>query len=181
LSYVPFLDGPGRINDYVKLNEKIYKINHVEDFLSPFIGFNSTNNTWQTTVFNLLAPRGDTAFRDLTITDLAELRLLQITGIEITAPFLAISLRQPAKMTRWGAGDIPEGQVNGLQSPLGAPIRLRNLFSVQEKPVQMRAINLLVSKRVIPRVILRGFLYELVAGPTTAPPVFFEPPIGGIE
>lgn len=182
MSYAPFIHGPGRVNDVVKFDQKYYKITHVEDFLSPAIGFNSTNNTWQTTIFNALAARGDTGFRDLDITNIQEARLLQVTGIEVTAPFLLVSLRQPAKMTRWGAGDVPEGHLDGFRSPLCAPLRLRNLFTVQQKPLQMRAQNSLRANPIVPRAYLRGFLYELDSSPLKATPaVFFEPPIGGIE
>lgn len=178
MSYSPFLEGPGRKGDFVKLNGNIYKISHVEDFLSPRIGWDGTD--WSITAFTALAARGDTTHRNLAITNVAELRLLQVCGVEISSPFLRISMRQPAKMTRWGAGDVPEGEISGFQSPLGSPIRLRNLFSVNEKPLQMRGQNVLVAHTIIPRVMLRGFLYELEAGPTQVS-VFFEPPIGGIE
>jgi len=182
LSYSPFLHGPGRVNDIVKFNQKGYKIIHVEDFLSPAMGFNSANNTWQTVVFNALAARGDTGFRDLDITNVRESLLLQVTGIEFASPFLLVSLRQPAKMTRWGAGDVPEGQIDGFRSPLSAPIRLRNLFTVQEKPLQMRAQNSLIANPIVPRLYLRGFLYELDSRLVTpVPPYAFEVPIGGIE
>ena len=179
MSYIPFITGPGRNRDYVKLNGNIYRIVHVEDFLSPPIGWDGTR-AWDITTFAALAARGATGFRNLTITDLAELRLLQITGLEINSPYLLCSLRQPAKMTRWGAGDVPEGQLDGFRSPVGAPLRLRNLFSVNEKPVQLRAQNSCVAHSVTPRLLLRGFLYELEAGPKTVD-YFFEPPIGGIE
>jgi len=180
MSYQPFIHGPGRVGDYVKLNGNIYRIVHVEDFLSPLIGWNSSSNEWNIDVFDSLAGRGDTGFHDVGITDVAEARLLQITGIELNSPYIACSLKQPAKITRWGAGDVPEGQVNGFQSPLGSPLRLRNLFSVQAKPIQLRARNLLVAHEVVPKVTLRGFLYELEAGPKTVK-VYYEPPIGGIE
>lgn len=91
--------------------------------------------------------------------------------------------RQPAKMTRWGAGNVAEGVMDALNSPLGAPMRLRNLYSVNEKPIQLRAISVVQATRIQPMIRLRGFLYELEAlKKGVAPPrVFFEPPIGGIE
>ncbi|MFQ6064229.1 MAG: hypothetical protein ACE5L6_02020 [Candidatus Bathyarchaeia archaeon] len=180
MSYQPFIDGPGRVNDYVKLNGTIYKIIHVEDFFSPRIGFNTTSNEWQITTFNQLAVGGDTGHRNVNITNVTLMRLLQLTGIEIFTSWLDISLRQPSKMTRWGGGDVPEGIITGLRSPVGAPIRLRNLFTVNEKPIQMRAQNVATTIRVRPMVTLRGFLYELEEGPKQVAH-YYEPPIGGIE
>lgn len=180
MSFQPFIDGPGRVNDYVKLPDNIYKILHVEDVLSPRIGYNLANNTWQTTVFNQIAPRFDTTFRNVDITNVTAHRLLQITGIELFTGMVEISLRQPAKMTRWGAGAVAEGTLTNLRSPLGAPLRLRNLYTVNEKPIQLRAVSLAAAHRVRPMFALRGFLYELEVGPKEVK-ISFEPPLGGIE
>jgi len=183
LSYQPFIDGPGRRNDYVKLEGKnIYQITHVEEFFSPPIGLNVTvaPNFWQVDAEGQLAVRGDTGFLNLAITNITTHRLLQITGIELWTAAMEISLRQPAKMIRWGAGDVAEGTLSAVRSPIAAPIRLRNLFTVNEKPLQMRALSTSRCVRIRPRVSMRGFLYELVEGPKQVAH-YYEPPIGGIE
>jgi hypothetical protein len=180
LSYQPFLQGPGRVNDYVKLDGSIYKVTHVDDVFIPRIGWNSVNLTWQDSVFNAIAAGGDTSFRDLPFTSVQELRLLQLTGIEISAPWALLSLKQPSKMTRWGAGNEPEGTINAIQSPMGAPLFLRELFSVQNKPVQLRCRNQARAHPLVPMLHFRGFLYELEAYKGAAG-VWYEPPIGGIE
>lgn len=183
MSYQPFIDGPGRQNDFVKLEGKnIYRITHVEEFLTPPIGLNTTviPNVWQALQEGLLAVRGDTGFLTLPITNITTHRLLQITGIELWTGSMVISLRQPAKMIRWGAGDTPEGSIQAIRSPIGAPMRLRNLFTVNEKPLQMRALSTSRCVRIRPRVSMRGFLYELTEGPKDVR-VYYEPPIGGIE
>lgn len=180
LSYVPFLNGPGRTNDVVRINNKNFTVIHADDFLSPRIGWNAANNSWQNTVFNLLVAHGDTGFTDLTFSNLAELRLLQLTGIEINSPYLFVSLKQPSKITRLGVSSLPEGQIDGLMSPWGSPVRLRHLFTVQNKPAQMRAQNYAIAHNTRPVIRFRGFLYELKEGPAAAG-VFFEPYLGGIE
>jgi hypothetical protein len=105
---------------------------------------------------------------------------LQVTGIEINSPWLYCSIKQPSKMTRWGAGNEPEGKISALQSPYGAPVFIRELFTVQNKPVQLRAVNLAHAHNITPILQFRGFLYELEEGPKTVA-TWYEPPIGGIE
>jgi len=180
LSFQPFLDGPGRINDYVKLNGNMYRIAHVEDFISPWIGYNLANNTWNTTVFNRIAARFDTGYRQVNITNVQLERLLQIIGISIRTGGLRVMARQPAKMTRWGAGDTPEGDLDGFNSPVASPLHLRNLYTVNEKPIQLRGVSELRATRITPMIRLSGFLYEL-EGWKKPVAVYFEPPIGGIE
>lgn len=180
MSYQPFIDGPGRVNDYVKLNGTIWKILHVEDVFTPTIGWNAAATQWDTEHTDRLAVRGDTGFQNVPLTNIAQHRLLQITGIDMRTVGIELRLRQPAKMTRWGAGNVPEGAISVLNSPIGSPIRLRNLFTVNEKPIQMRGLSLMRATRVCPLIYMRGFLYELAEGPKTVR-VYYEPPIGGIE
>lgn len=180
MSYVPFVNGPGRSGDYVKIGRKFFTVAHAEDFFSPRIGWNAANMSWQNTVFNALAARGDTGFQDLGFSNLAELRLLQLTGIEINSPYLVASLRQPSKITRFGTQTVPEGTLDGFRSPVASPVRIRHLFTIQQKQAQMRMQNFAVAHSVTPRIFFKGFLYELEEGPPSAA-VWFEPYLGGIE
>lgn len=179
MSYQPFISGPGRVGDVVKLGTGNFKVTHIDDVFVPRIGWNAANNTWQDTVFNGLAPHGDTNFVDLVFTNVAELRLFQLTAIEVNNIDAVVSIRQPANIIRWGVGNEGQGQLDGFLSPWGGPARLRELFSIQEKAIQMRVQNRSLFRTIVPRFYFRGYIYELEAAPAGG--VAYVATLGGVE
>lgn len=181
MTYEPFITGTGRINDKVHIEAKYYRIARVDDLILGPFGWNAAATAIQIgTVFNALAAAARTQFRAINETNVAEGRLLQITGIGINAgPKLRCYLRQPAAMSRMGTQRATEGILDARNSPVGAPKPLSWLFTFKEKPIYLDLRNDNVSINVIPELYMYGFHYLLEDSPK--PPVFFEIVLGGIE